>query len=107
MIRLRFKKSGIRTRISYYLIGLFGKSTLGLCHVMAMIDMILLPAILSNVAPSGGITYPIFNGVMEVLDNSLNRSTKDSRHILLLIQGYKSFSTSAMFITACVPKKIV
>lgn len=43
LISMAFAKTGIGARIAYLLIGVFGKTTLGLCYVMAIVDAVISP----------------------------------------------------------------
>lgn len=58
-----FIKTGLGTRLAYYFVKLFGKSTLGLAYGLNMADLVLAPAIPSNTARAGGVIFPIMKSI--------------------------------------------
>jgi di/tricarboxylate transporter len=54
-----FIKTGLGNRIAYYVVSLFGKSTLGLTYSLVFSEAILAPAIPSLAARAGGIFLPL------------------------------------------------
>jgi DASS family divalent anion:Na+ symporter len=51
-------KSGLGQRISLFMVGLFGRSSLGLAYSIVITDALIAPAFPSNTA-RGGVLYPI------------------------------------------------
>ena len=51
-------KSGLGRRLSYMVVGLFGRSTLGLAYSIFLTDAVIAPAFPSNTA-RGGVLFPI------------------------------------------------
>lgn len=103
LITQAFIDTSLGKRIAYWMIGIFGKSSLGLLYGHLITDLILSPATPSNTARSGGIVYPIFRNVAITLGSEPGPT---SRKIgaLITIAGYTfSLSTSAVFLTACAP----
>lgn len=106
LITQAFADTGLGKRIAYWMIGRFGKSSLGLVYGQMITDFILSPATPSNTARSGGIVYPIFRNVASTLGSEPGPT---SRKIgaYITIAGYAiSLSTSAVFVTACAPNAL-
>lgn len=106
LISMAFVKTGIGTRISYYLIGKFGQTTLGIGYVMAIVDLIISPATPSNTARSGGIVYPVFRSIATTLDSEPGLTGRKIGSYLTMLQGLVSFTTAGLFITACSPNLV-
>lgn len=69
LITQAFADTGLGRRVAYWMIGRFGKSSLGLVYGQMLTDLILSPATPSNTARSGGIVYPIFRNVASTLNS--------------------------------------
>ncbi len=96
-----FIKTGLGDRISYYLISLLGKTTLGLAYGLTMAELIFAPLMPSNTARGAGIIYPVINS----LNNEYNSRPKDSSRkiigsYLIKLMYQINVLTSAMFLTA-------
>ena len=103
LITQAFVDTGLGKRVAYWMIGLFGKSTLGLVYGQMITDLILSPATPSNTARSGGIVYPIFRNVAITLGSEPGETARKIGSFIT-IAGYTiSLSTSAVFLTACAP----
>jgi DASS family divalent anion:Na+ symporter len=57
-------KSGLGRRISLFMVGLFGRSSLGLAYSIVVTDALIAPAFPSNTA-RGGVLYPIVLSVVQ------------------------------------------
>jgi DASS family divalent anion:Na+ symporter len=57
-------KSGLGRRISLFMVGLFGRSSLGLAYSIVVTDALIAPAFPSNTA-RGGMLYPIVLSVAQ------------------------------------------
>lgn len=89
------------TRIAYYFVRIFGKSTLGLSYSLIISELILAPAIPSTVARSGGIMYPIINGLSLALNSKPHDiSARQIGAYLMLTSFHGCMIVSAMFLTA-------
>lgn len=106
LISMAFVKTGIGSRISYYLIGKFGQTTLGLGYVMAIVDLIISPATPSNTARSGGIVYPVFRSITATLGSEPGPTGMKIGSYFTMLQGLVSFTTAGLFITACSPNLV-
>ena len=103
LITQAFVDTGLGKRVAYWMIGLFGKSALGLVYGQMITDLILSPATPSNTARSGGIVYPIFRNVAMTLGSEPGETGRKIGSYIT-IAGYTiSLSTSAVFLTACAP----
>ena len=60
IIAQAFRDTNLGKRISFWMIRIFGRSTLGLGYAAAFADFIIAPVTPSNAARTGGIIYPIF-----------------------------------------------
>ena len=54
-----FIKSGLGNRVAYYIVSIFGKTTLGLAYSLVFAEALLAPAIPSVAARAGGIFFPL------------------------------------------------
>lgn len=106
LISMAFTKTGIGARVAYHLIGLFGKTTLRLGYIMAVVDLFISPVTPSNTARSGGIVYPIFRSIAMTLGSTPGPTGKKVGSYFTLLQALVSYTTAAMFITACAPNSV-
>lgn len=103
-----FMKTQLGARISYHLINLFGKSSLGLSYSFIISELFLAPAIPSVTARTGGIIYPIATSLSLALDSKPHHlSAKKLGSFLTLVCFQGSVITSAMFLTAMAANPIV
>jgi DASS family divalent anion:Na+ symporter len=96
-----FIKTGLGTRIAYYFVSRFGKTTLGLSYGLNLADLILAPAVPSNTARAGGIVYPIMKSVAVSLgsDPAEPETRKKAGAFLTLSTYNANLITSTMFLT--------
>lgn len=96
-----FIKTGLGSRVAYYVISKIGHSTLGLSYCLVIADFVLSPLIPSVTARGGGIIFPIAA--------SLCKSFSDKEHpgvssknggFLMSVCGQSNVITSSLFITA-------
>lgn len=106
LISMAFTKTGIGSRVAYHLISLFGKTTLRLGYIMAFVDLFISPVTPSNTARSGGIVYPIFRSIATTLGSTPGPTGKKVGSYFTLLQALVSYTTAAMFITACAPNSV-
>lgn len=64
MVAQAVVKSGLGRRISLFMVGLFGRSSLGLAYSIVVTDALIAPAFPSNTA-RGGVLFPIVLSVSE------------------------------------------
>ncbi len=96
-----FIKTGLGSRIAYYFISIFGKKTLGLSYSILLSDVLLAPAIPSVTARSGGIIFPIVQGLAKSFGSDPHLGTEKRVGSFLMKVAYQgSVISSTMFLTA-------
>lgn len=95
-----FVETGLGSRIAYFLIDKFGKSSLRLGYISTVTDLILSPAIPSNTARTGGLVYPIFQSLAVTLDSRPDSNARRIGSFLMVLMYQNSLITGTMFITA-------
>lgn len=96
-----FIKTGLGSRIAYYFVAIFGKKTLGLSYGLLLSELILAPAIPSVTARTGGVIFPIVQGLAKSFgsDPALGTQRRIGSFLMKVVyQG--STIASAMFLTA-------
>ena len=63
MFGLGYQKTGLGRRLALLLVRSLGSRTLGLGYAIALTDLALAPFVPSNTARSGGIVFPIIEGI--------------------------------------------
>ncbi|MTV13740.1 MULTISPECIES: DASS family sodium-coupled anion symporter [Bradyrhizobium] len=100
LVALAVVKSGLGRRISLFMVGIFGKSSLGLAYSIVITDAIIAPGFPSNTA-RGGVLFPI---VLSVASGSGSRPEEPEGRKLggyLMFCGMASLSvSSALWMTA-------
>lgn len=95
-----FVETGLGSRIAYFLIDKFGKSSLRLGYISTLTDLILSPAIPSNTARTGGLVYPIFQSLAVTLDSRPDSNPRRIGSFLMVLMYQNSLITGTMFVTA-------
>jgi divalent anion:Na+ symporter, DASS family len=93
-------KSGLGARIGYFVVTLFGKSTLGLSYSIFLVDGLIAPAFPSNTARSG-VIYPLAFSLAEA--GGARPGDEGTRRLgsFLMFSGLASLSlSSALWLTA-------
>ena len=97
-----FLLTGLGRRIALWFVTKLGRSSLGLSYGMAVTDLLLAPATLSNTARAGGVVFPIISSLSQV-QGSTTKSTESRRRLgayLAMTSVQVNTVTSAMFVTA-------
>jgi len=95
-----FIKTGLGSRIAYYFVSLFGKRTLGLSYGLLLSELFLSPAIPSVTARTGGVIYPVVQGLAKSFGSEPSLGTSRRIGSFLMTVAYQgSTITSAMFLT--------
>jgi len=100
LIARAFVVTGLGRRIAFGLIGVLGRSTLGLAYAVAFADLVIAPATPSNTARAGGILYPIVRSLGSALGSEPGPTARRAGAFLLLSGYHCNMVTSAMFMTA-------
>jgi L-tartrate/succinate antiporter len=103
MFALGYEKTGLGRRIALTLVRSLGGRTLGLGYAVALADLALAPLTPSNTARSGGIVFPIIQGI-PALYGSLPGETARTMGAYLMWTTFAAMCvTSSMFVTALAP----
>lgn len=103
-----FIKTGLGSRVAYYFLKLFGKSTLGISYSLSFAELVLSPVMPSNTARGGGVMYPINRSISESMGSHPDDATRMKIGAFLTLVAYQvNIITSAMFITATAPNPLV
>jgi DASS family divalent anion:Na+ symporter len=93
-------KSGLGRRLSYGIVGLFGRSTLGLAYSIFFTDAVIAPAFPSNTA-RGGVLFPIVLSLSQSGGSRPEDGTQRRMGAYLMFCGMASLSlSSALWLTA-------
>lgn len=104
MISVAFAATGLGKRIAYHLIGIFGKTSLGLGYSLAFTDLTLGLAIPSTTARAGGVVFPIFNNVAKTLGSGAEDGTSRKLAAYLCIVSYHiNLVTASVWLTGMAP----
>ncbi|CAL6411790.1 unnamed protein product [Bathycoccus prasinos] len=96
-----FIKTGLGNRIAYYIVSLFGASTLGLTYSLVFSEALLAPAIPSLAARAGGIFLPLAKALCVACGSDpANKTEKKMGSYVMTTVFQTSTITSGMFITA-------
>ena len=93
-------KSGLGRRVSYKVVGLFGRSTLGLAYSIFFTDAVIAPAFPSNTA-RGGVLFPIVLALSQSGGSRPEDGTERRMGAYLMFCGIASLGlSSALWLTA-------
>merc|ERR1712216_338563 len=96
-----FIKTGLGNRIAYYIVSLFGKSTLGLTYSLVFSEALLAPAIPSLAARAGGIFLPLTKALCVACGSEPEKGTEKKMGAYVMTTVFQTSTiTSGMFITA-------
>ena len=96
-----FIKTGLGNRVAYYIVSLFGKTTLGLSYSLVFSEALLSPAIPSLAARAGGIFLPLVRALCEACGSRPEDGTQKKLGAYLMQTSFQtSCVSSAMFLTA-------
>lgn len=94
-----FKDTNLGSRISYWMIKLFGRSSLGLGYAAAFSDLIIAPVTPSNAARTGGIIWPIFKSISESLGSTPEKNPRGIGAYLSFLLYIVTMCTGITFLT--------
>lgn len=96
-----FIKTGLGSRVAYYFVYFFGKSTLGLGYGLMLTDLLLSPFVPSNTARGAGIIYPLATSLSKEFNSDpKNNTQRRVGSFLLTICYHTNLITSTLFVTA-------
>ncbi|SDE70292.1 DASS family sodium-coupled anion symporter [Sporomusa acidovorans] len=106
MIGVGLKKSGLTRRIGLILISRFGKTTLRIGYILSFIDLVLATSTPASPARTGGLVYPLAEGVIDASSIS-NPNGKQRTGAYFTLLGYTaSMLTGGLFMTGMGPNLI-
>lgn len=100
-------KTGLGTRIAYYLMGRFGSSSLKLGYAFSLGDLIISTFVPSNTARSGGIVYPIVRSVSEVAGSTPEKEPRKLGAYLVMSTVHNDNMASLFTMTAAAGNLLV
>ncbi|EAX47440.1 anion transporter [Thermosinus carboxydivorans Nor1] len=103
MISVGFKKSGLARRVGLILISKFGKTTLRIGYILGFMDLLLSPSTPTAPARTGGLVYPLAEGVFEACDSSPTKNPRRIGSYITLLLYLMSMTTGSLFMTALGP----
>jgi DASS family divalent anion:Na+ symporter len=93
-------KCGLGKRIGYWVVSVFGRSTLGLSYSIFLVDALIAPAFPSNTARSG-VLYPLVVSLAEAAGAKPGDPSRKRLGAFLMFSGVASLSlSSALWLTA-------
>lgn len=96
-----FIKTGLGSRVAYWLISKLGKSTLGLSYSLVFSDFVLSAGIPSATARGGGIIFPVAAALCKSYsDSSHPGASAKNGGFIMHVCAQSCVLTSAMFLTA-------
>ena len=98
-----FIKTGLGSRVAYYVLSKIGHSTLGISYALVIADFVLSPLIPSATARGGGVIFPIAKSICKSFsdDEHPGVSSKNGGFIMSVCTQ-STVITSTLFITAMV-----
>ena len=101
-------KTGLADRLAYGFITLFGNRILGLSYGLLLSEVLLAPVIPSVTARSGGIIFPIIQGIVRTSSYDTDKDMQNRFGTFLIIVAFQSsILSSAMFLTAMVANPLL
>lgn len=102
-----FIKTGLGSRVAYGIVGLLGKSTLGMSYGVLATDLLMAPAIPSLTARSGGIIFPVITSLSKAMGSEPHSHPRKLGSFLFMVAFQGSVITSAMFLTSMAGNPLV
>ncbi|MCF0253257.1 MAG: DASS family sodium-coupled anion symporter [Duodenibacillus sp.] len=99
IIAQAFRDTNLGQRIAFWMIGLFGRSSLGLGYAAAFSDFIIAPVTPSNAARTGGIILPIFGSIAEALGSYPDKNPRGIGAYLCVLLYVITMCTGITFLT--------
>ena len=103
MFALGYQKTGLGRRLALLLVRSLGSRTLGLGYAIALTDLALAPFVPSNTARSGGIVFPIIEGIPALYGSAPGATGHRIGAYVMWTAFATTCVTSSMFVTALAP----
>lgn len=96
-----FIKTGLGSRIAYYVLSKIGNSTLGISYALVIADFVLSPLIPSATARGGGVIFPIAKSICKSFsDHDHPGVSSKNGGFIMSVCTQSAVITSTLFITA-------
>ncbi|MEX0961812.1 MAG: anion permease [Simkaniaceae bacterium] len=102
-----FIKTGLGSRLAYLIMGILGKSTLGMGYGILVTDLMLAPAIPSLTARAGGVIFPVLSSLSKAFGSEPYAHPRKLGAFLMTTAFQGSVITSAMFLTSMAGNPLV
>ncbi|SHG09828.1 DASS family sodium-coupled anion symporter [Vibrio gazogenes] len=99
--------TGLGKRIGYILIDKFGKTSLRLGYVLAMLDFIIAPCTPSITARAGGIVFSVAKSISASLNSYPDSGARKIGSYLMMNSFLNTKSTAYVFLTAAAPNLLI
>lgn len=99
VIAQAFADTNLGRRISFWMIRIFGRTTLGLGYAAAFADFIIAPVTPSNAARTGGIIWPIFQQISVSLGSTPDKNPRGIGAYLSVLLYVITMCTGITFLT--------
>lgn len=106
MISIGLKKSGLTRRIGLILISKFGKTLLHIGYIVSFIDLLLATSTPASPARTGGLVYPLAEGVIDTCKSTSVLSQRKIGGYFTLLAYMTSMTTGSLFMTGMGPNLI-
>ena len=106
MISIGLKKSGLTRRIGLILISKFGKTLLHIGYIFSFIDLLLATSTPASPARTGGLVYPLMEGVIDTCNSTSALSQRKIAGYFTLLAYMISMTTGSLFMTGMAPNLI-
>ncbi|HWR42156.1 DASS family sodium-coupled anion symporter [Sporomusa sp.] len=106
MIGIGLKKSGLTRRLGLLLISRFGKTSLRIGYILSFIDLLLATSTPASPARTGGLVYPLAEGVIDVGSSGNQASKQKTGAYFTLLAYMASMLTGGLFMTGMGPNLI-
>lgn len=107
VISQAFQDTNLGRRIAYWMIGKFGRTSLGLGYAAAFSDAIIAPVTPSNAARTGGIIAPIFVSISQALGSTAEENPRRIGAYLMQLLYIVSMITGITFLTAYAANTVI
>ncbi len=99
MLSIGFKKSGLARRVGTMLVTTFGKTSLRVAYCLSFMDTILATTVPSVPGRTGGLVFPLAEGVIQAVDPEPNKNPRRIAGYLILVMYMVAMTTGSLFIT--------
>jgi len=99
MMALGFKKCGLAKRVGLLLVMSFGKTSLRVAYSLTIFEAILATSVPSIPARTGGLVYPLADGVIQAVDQEANNNPRRIAGYVIVLLYMAAMTTGSLFLT--------